>query len=495
MSDEPFRAETGIDAAPAPHEVYTALLSHELRTPVTSIFAYLQLLDDDRIFNDPDKLRQYLTIVRGRAAGLVRTVSELTEFTELTVGERLDLHRSEAASLPQLIDDLVGGRHVRTELSAEAASAPIALDRAQLVLRQLIDNALKFGTPGTDVVVRATLEGDPARIVLRVTNLGSPIPGTLRTAIFAPYRQAEPPNTRHHGGLGLGLTVARRAAEGAGGSLALEPGEPTTFRLELPLREDPIARQAQALRDQAQRMDAQALRAVKDVRTLRTAARTERGARELAERQQLLAVNDFRAAHRDALALAQRLDSAYLETISSLAKAVEARDSYTGGHVERVRLYSQRIGEAAGVGGSALRQLEFGAVLHDVGKLGVPDAILRKPGPLDPEEWTSMRRHPEIGRLVLEGVGFLADALDAVACHHERWDGGGYPAGLAGEAIPLFARIVAVADTYDAMVTDRPYRCGLPVDVALAEIERGRGTQFDPEIARVFLADPPPQLR
>jgi HD-GYP domain-containing protein (c-di-GMP phosphodiesterase class II) len=191
------------------------------------------------------------------------------------------------------------------------------------------------------------------------------------------------------------------------------------------------------------------------------------------------------------VALALRLDTAYLETISALAKSVEARDSYTGGHVERVRLHSRRIGQVYGIDNTALRQLEFGAVLHDVGKIGVPDRILQKMGPLDAEEWTFMRHHPEIGRRILEGIGFLTEALDAVGCHHERWDGAGYPEGLAADAIPLFGRIVAVADTYDAMITDRPYRAGFPVDVALSEIERGRGTQFDPDIARLFLADPP----
>ena len=208
-----------------------------------------------------------------------------------------------------------------------------------------------------------------------------------------------------------------------------------------------------------------------------------------AQAQQLRAVTDFRAAHKDALALAERLDSAYFETISAIARAVEARDSYTGGHVERVRLHSRRIGETLGLSGTALRQLEFGAVLHDVGKIGIPDAILQKPSSLDPEEWTFMRHHPEIGRRVLEGIGFLADALDAVGCHHERWDGAGYPDGLLGPSIPLFGRIVAVADAYDAMVTDRPYRPGMRPEVALAEIERSRGTQFDPDIAALFLAN------
>jgi response regulator RpfG family c-di-GMP phosphodiesterase len=223
---------------------------------------------------------------------------------------------------------------------------------------------------------------------------------------------------------------------------------------------------------------------------LAAAREQERRARELAEAQQVRAVEDFRRAYDQALALAGRLDEAYLETITALARAVEARDSYTGSHVERVRQYSMEIGAAMGMGGDALRQLEFGAVLHDVGKIGVPDAVLGKPGPLDAEEWRAMRAHPEIGRRLLEGVHFLAPAIDAVAHHHERWDGAGYPAGLAGEAVPLAGRIVAVGDAFDAMTSDRPYRRALPLEVALAEIERGRSTQFDPQIAAAFLGGP-----
>ena len=208
----------------------------------------------------------------------------------------------------------------------------------------------------------------------------------------------------------------------------------------------------------------------------------------MAEAQQLRLVADFRLAHRQALALTQRLDRAYLETITGLARAVEARDRYTGGHIERVQAYSLSIAERLEIDGEARRHLEFGAVLHDIGKIGVPDEILRKPGPLDPEEWRVMRQHPDLGRRVLEGISFLTPALDAVAAHHERWDGRGYPGGLAGEAIPLAGRIVSVADAFDAMASDRHYRQGLPIAVALREIEQGSGTQFEPQVVRAFVA-------
>ena len=234
-------------------------------------------------------------------------------------------------------------------------------------------------------------------------------------------------------------------------------------------------------------MLAQALRAIKDLRELRAMTRDERTARELAEAQQLRAVEDFRTAYRRASALTKKLDQAYLETITALANAVEARDLLTGHHVERVRSMSVRLGQILNLNSDAIRQLEFGAVLHDVGKIGLPDSILGKPGALSASEVPVMRLHPLIGRRMLEGVSFLHPALPAVEAHHERWDGAGYPHGLAGEDIPIAGRIVAVVDAFDAMTSDRPYRAALPVETARASLLAGRGTQFDPIIVDAFL--------
>jgi anti-sigma regulatory factor (Ser/Thr protein kinase) len=449
-------------AGPAPYEVYTQILAHELRTPVTAISGYLQLLEDERMRADPELLREFLAVVRGRASDLARIVAELTTFNGL-LGRHSPAATGTSGTLPDIVAELAGGRPVRAEIAAGAAPAAVDGERLALVLRVLLDNAAKYGLPGAEVRVRASLDGEPPRLVVRVTNEGPPIPEGRRTAIFEPFRQAEDHQTRRHGGLGLGLAVARRAAEGVGGTLALEPGAPTTFRLELPLRADPIARQARELRERLALADGQALRAIQD----------------------------FRAARREATALAGQLDRAYLETVAALARAVEARDGSTGDHVERVRRSSMRLADALQLAGEGRRHLEFAAVLHDVGKLGLPDTVLGKPGPLSSEEWASMRQHPEIGRQVLEGVAFLAPVLDIVATHHERWDGQGYPGRLAGAAIPLAARIIAVADAYDAMTTDRPYRPALPEATARAELERGRGGQFDPQIVDAFLGHTP----
>lgn len=181
----------------------------------------------------------------------------------------------------------------------------------------------------------------------------------------------------------------------------------------------------------------------------------------------------------------------YQATLTALSAALDARDRETEGHSQRVTAYALVLAEALGVSDQAMREsIEWGALLHDVGKIGVPDAILLKPGRLTDAEWEIMRRHPAIGHHILSDISFLQRALAVVLCHHERWDGSGYPRGLSGEAIPLPARIFAIADTLDAITTTRPYRIARSFAEARGEIIRQRGTQFDPTIVDVFTTIP-----
>ena len=152
------------------------------------------------------------------------------------------------------------------------------------------------------------------------------------------------------------------------------------------------------------------------------------------------------------------LERGYLDTIRSLAAAVDAKDPYTRGHAERVAALAVEIGRELGLGPEALQALEYGGILHDIGKIGIPDAILAKAGALAPDEMALVRGHPRIGAEIVAGVEFLAGAVPAIRGHHERWDGTGYPDRLAGEAIPLVARIVNIADTWDACTSRRPYQ-------------------------------------
>ena len=180
------------------------------------------------------------------------------------------------------------------------------------------------------------------------------------------------------------------------------------------------------------------------------------------------------------------LEDSYRATLKALAAALEMRDSETHGHSERVVSFSLRLGRELGLDDRQLRALEFGALLHDIGKIGVPDSVLRKPAPLTPSEWERMREHPKFGEQILRGIEFLADASRVVAHHHERWDGTGYPLGLRGEEIDLCARIFAVADAFDAITSERVYKTACTYEVAAAELEKGAGRHFDPRVVAAF---------
>jgi putative two-component system response regulator len=180
------------------------------------------------------------------------------------------------------------------------------------------------------------------------------------------------------------------------------------------------------------------------------------------------------------------LGDAYRSTLKSLTAALEARDSETHGHSERVVNFSLRLGRELGLDAEQLRSLEFGSLLHDIGKIGVPDAILRKPAALSESEWVRMREHPLHGQKILSGIKFLEGAARVVSQHHERWDGTGYPVGLRGKQIDLNARIFAVADAFDAITSDRVYRRGRSYEEAVAELEEFSGRQFDPEVVEAF---------
>jgi HD-GYP domain-containing protein (c-di-GMP phosphodiesterase class II) len=177
----------------------------------------------------------------------------------------------------------------------------------------------------------------------------------------------------------------------------------------------------------------------------------------------------------------------YVSTMTSLAQVVEAKDRTTRGHLDRTQRYGLALAERVDPELADQPEVAYGFFLHDIGKVGIPEAVLCKPGPLTEAEWSVMRAHPMIGAQIVEPIRFLQGAVEIVRTHHERWDGCGYPQGLRGEEIPLAARVFAIADCFDAMTSDRPYRQALPFDAAYDEIVEGSGTQFDPQVVDAFI--------
>jgi putative nucleotidyltransferase with HDIG domain len=189
-------------------------------------------------------------------------------------------------------------------------------------------------------------------------------------------------------------------------------------------------------------------------------------------------------------AAGERLESAYLQFVGSLANALDARDQYTAGHSRRVSELSCAVASALEMPAEHVERIRVGALLHDIGKIGVADSVLQKPGRLTNDEFAEVKQHPVIGRRILEGVGGFADFLPAVELHHENWDGTGYPKGQRGCETPIDARIIHVADAYDAMTTNRSYRREMTHEAAIAELLKYSGIQFDPEIVAAFVKLP-----
>jgi HD-GYP domain-containing protein (c-di-GMP phosphodiesterase class II) len=213
-------------------------------------------------------------------------------------------------------------------------------------------------------------------------------------------------------------------------------------------------------------------------------AQLERTERQAASRQRQLEryAADLREVFKQERHRAQELRESYRATVRALSNAVEARDAYTGKHAERVTAYGIALASAIGLDTDHRPDIEFGFLLHDVGKVAVPDSILFKPGSLDEAEFALIAQHPVIGSEILREIDFLGEGKLVVRHHHERWDGTGYPDRLAGESIPLAARVFAVADALDALTTDRPYRRGTRFSRARQEIRAHAGSQFDPSV-------------
>jgi HD-GYP domain-containing protein (c-di-GMP phosphodiesterase class II) len=197
-------------------------------------------------------------------------------------------------------------------------------------------------------------------------------------------------------------------------------------------------------------------------------------------------------AHQVAIAvenakLYEHLRTQFMETVTAMATAIEAKDRYTGGHTKRVALFSTLIAKHMGMSKEEIEEVRLSAILHDIGKIGIDDKVLKKQAPLEKDEWEHMKQHPEMGYKILSQVKSMKKITAGMRLHHERPDGLGYPLGLKGDEIPVIASIISVADTFDAMTSTRPYRKGMDYEVAYEEIVKHRGTQFDEKVVDAFV--------
>jgi HD-GYP domain-containing protein (c-di-GMP phosphodiesterase class II) len=212
-----------------------------------------------------------------------------------------------------------------------------------------------------------------------------------------------------------------------------------------------------------------------------------RGPPSARDERMLLGIADQALLAIDNRSLVDEIEEAFVATMRSLANALETKDEYTGDHAQALVWMAEEVARRLELGGVALRDVGVAAALHDVGKIGIPAAILAKPGPLTDEEWEVMRKHPELGARIMEPVPALAGARSIVLACHEHWDGSGYPFGLAGDDIPLGARIILACDAFHAMTSDRVYRAAMPVDAAIDELRQCAGRHFEPRIVDVLV--------
>jgi diguanylate cyclase (GGDEF)-like protein len=336
------------------------------------------------------------------------------------------------------------------------------------VLRD-VARAIAYGKRGSDTAAR--LGGDEFGVLM---------PNTDTLGATALARRMSERVDRLGEGVGISYGVAEWPADGPAKELLLLRADVAMYAAKSGTTEPPAGSRAAEDRRRGDHIDAS-----DSQRRGRVAADDPELERDKA---QLRAYAEaVRVTYAQGLERAQQLKQNYLATVLTLASAVEAKDEYTGGHINRVHRLGLLLARELVREEADDPQMAYGFLLHDIGKLAVPDEILNKSGALTDEEWELMRGHPEAGVRILAPIPFLGRAIDVVRHHHERWDGCGYPAALAGEEIPMWSRIFAVVDSVDAMTSDRPYRAALSLEVAHEELKKGAGTQFDPVCVAAFM--------
>ncbi|MBC7543784.1 MAG: HD domain-containing protein [Candidatus Sericytochromatia bacterium] len=470
------------------------LLSHELRTPLTTISAAVEILAitlEDPALN-ADR-RDFMLIISQGVKQLSSIIDELLLFSEVeqnatteTPVRRVDLPQQLRDVLSSLSTFIEAKRlHVTLQGLADVQLETVPGKLSEILL-QLVSNAVKFTPAGRSFVVRASQIDDDIHV--EVSDTGPGLSEEDCAELFTPFHQAENPMRRHQGGLGLGLYLAQRLARSLGGEIlvASRLGEGATFTLVLPCL-SPMAEQNLALQERLQQLEEEMLQAQHNLMVL-SEQRTIQDEALVALKSQLWeqAQRLQRIPHQVATRTAQ-LERSYSDAVRGLSAALGLRSPHLHGHARRTAAYALTMGRELGLADPEIPQLGIAALLHDVGSIGLPDGIVEPHAPPEGVSAIHLQGHCRTGADLVAQVATLQDVAPIVRAHHERWDGTGYPDGLAGEAIPLGARFLAVADAMDNALCDFPYRPGHDLDTVIAAIAAAAGTRFDPTVVAVFL--------
>lgn len=464
-------------------DMFLALVSHELRTPLTAIKASSHILN--RMLRDAQPGTK-----EEKLAGVTSSLTAATSRMESLIQELLSYHAvrngvapfeirpadlgSLISSVTRELESAASKKSVELQVRVAEDLPPIQGDQPRLreAIHHLVKNAIHYNVEGGRVEV--SLDGSDDGLLLTVTDTGVGISGGQQENVFLPFYQAHDVLTRRVEGVGLGLAITRHIVESHNGKITLagELGKGTEVRVWFPLAppEIHLTEFAPVSPEEAQRKQPAGGSGMFDYSCeLYAALEAERVRRRHLE-------DKYRT-----------MEGTFLETLTALVQQIDMRGAHKESHVERVILFANEIARRVDPTLPDNRDFQLSLLLHDIGKIGVAESLLQKVGALDPYEQKQMQAHVSIGSEMLANIHFLQAALMGVRHHHERWDGKGYPDGLAGAAIPLWARIIAVADSFDAMTQDRPYRKALDPVEARNEIQSKAGSQYDPQIVSAFV--------
>ncbi len=455
-------------------DMFLALVSHELRTPLTIIKGNAALIR--RVMRDDERLVEFAGAITGASDRLERLVVDMLNFSGMRTG--LAPFQSRTLNLNQMLGSLVleleplaRSRDVTLHFEGQPVELQADQERLQEAFTHLLRNAILFNRPGGTATLRCEPLEKGVRVTLEDTGVG--MAPEEQQKVFLPFYQAQDVLTRKVEGLGLGLAITRQVIESHGGEIDLqsELGQGTRVKIFLPWQPEEGPELA-------------------PLPTFESLPKPDsaRGERQMLEyaRELYAALDLERMRRQHAEEIGRELERTFVETLATLMRAVGERAAHQSSHLDRVAFYATELARRLDPTLPDKRDFRYALLLHDVGKIGVAETLLQKVGQLSSTEQEQMRAHPSIGAELLESIDFLKPAIVGVRHHHERWDGQGYPDGLKGREIPLPARIIAVADAFDAMTVDRPYRKALKLEEARGEVLAHMGTQFDPAVVAAF---------